>query len=549
MDFIVKIPLWKAYLYTLLQRIRIYKWLNTNSLNLNINRQEVVLLRQMFIRYVPKNILRKSRVYKYDYLVHEVLRNMHVADKNEIELAMRLIWIKHLKIKELIMEIKHLKEFAKEVGLKPSEYSGLNEEQLCMLIVKNLNTEQSYSQELIAWYDELDDDLVDRAETEEILTNKDTSEDETDDYSELIEIINETTKIDELKEIAKDPDFEQLFGDLNLKEFKTGKALKEAMLTCFEKEEDVSEEVELNDEKKQIMINQILELEKEEELVELLNDPEIEAFFEGKLEIMEEIDIDNIKEQMLTILGYEPEPIKEKPKSFKDKLKNKTGKKEKEEEPKEENEFDFFDPENFDPEEVYEQIDKLSFPKLRKFAKTIDIVAQPGLKKEDVMNLIADKLQELSGNQVKQSTEETEIKATKQIVKDAIEANDKDTLLAIAEQLNIKLSTLQQKSIAIMGRKLLEVVPDNEPDRRIDRSERTKAKLSPKLEENIKEESIEERKSIYQTIEEMVLNENTIEEITKEVSPYYKEKGKSLLYIRKRVIMMVEIIKKDNDIV
>jgi hypothetical protein len=35
--------------------------------------------------------------------------------------------------------------------------------------------------------------------------------------------------------------------------------------------------------------------------------------------------------------------------------------------------------------------------------------------------------------------------------------------------------------------------------------------------------------------------------ITKAVSPYYKEKGKSILFIKKRVKTMIGIIKIDND--
>jgi hypothetical protein len=48
-------------------------------------------------------------------------------------------------------------------------------------------------------------------------------------------------------------------------------------------------------------------------------------------------------------------------------------------------------------------------------------------------------------------------------------------------------------------------------------------------------------------MEEMVLNGKAEDAIVKAVSPFYKEKGKSILFIKKRVKTMIPIIKLDND--
>lgn len=48
-------------------------------------------------------------------------------------------------------------------------------------------------------------------------------------------------------------------------------------------------------------------------------------------------------------------------------------------------------------------------------------------------------------------------------------------------------------------------------------------------------------------MEELVLDGKSEDAIVKAVSPYYKEKGKSILFIKKRVKSMIAIIKIDND--
>lgn len=442
------------------------------------------------------------------------------------------------------MEIKKLKEFAKEVGIKPLEAAKMDEETLIKEIIVKVSNDNSYSEEFVAWYDNVPDKYFDEVETTDIGGEVQSR------LEELIEIINATTKIDELKEIALDDDFiDELFADLKVDEYKTGKALKAAMLECIENADDnlnQSDDNEIDEDTKTEMIEVLLSITTEEEMVEFISDETVEIFFADKLNIGDEIDVEDIKQQMLNVLEYEepvsaPEPVKEeKPISLKDKLKKKT-------EVKDDTVIDY-DPDNFDPDEVYNKVIELGFPQLRKFAKQIGVVAPPGVKKDEILELVADKLGSDTDKQVEQAEEKTEVKVTKSMVKDAIDNDDKETLLAMCEGFNIELSALQKKSSKLMGIKLLAVVPNDDVKTNKPEPKKEKPMVKP---EPVKEEekmTIGESKSIYQLMEEMVLNEATEEDIIKEVTPIYKEKGKTILFVKKRVKQMIEIIKGDNDL-
>jgi len=99
MEFYVKLPQWKVYLYTLQQRIRLYRAINSNRYKWNLTRPEILLLRQMQSKYLSKGVIRKPKAYRYQSLIQSVLiDNITAATKDEIELAQKFLIVNQLNI-------------------------------------------------------------------------------------------------------------------------------------------------------------------------------------------------------------------------------------------------------------------------------------------------------------------------------------------------------------------------------------------------------------------------------------------------------------------
>ena len=541
METYVHIPLWKAYLYTLIQRIRLYKRLNTNRVNLNLNRKEVVLLSKIIRKNLSKEVMRKPKAFKYDAMLQSVLvDNIASSTEEEVKLAFKLLWINQLNVKELIMEIKKIKEFGKMVGLKPLVMAKMDEDTLIVEILKNIDPQKEYDQEFVAWYESLNDKYFDMADG----GSAGEAEAAGDDFAELIEAIQETEKLDELKEIAGDDDFKHLFESLQLGRYKSVKSLQKAMVDCLTtapaEAGGEAEEDELDAETKEAMVEAIQSIENEDELIEFISDEDVEAYFQDKLEIGDEIDVDGLKAQMLSILGVE-EKEEKKPMTLKERMAAKKAEKEAAAgggESTEAMEVEF-DPNAFDADEVYAAAEALGLPKLRKFAKQIGVTAPAGSKKDDILELVANQLVEMAEGGGEAAGEETgEVAINKALVQNTIDADDKDTLIAMCEEMGIKLNAIQKKSSKLMGQKLLEVVPDAPQDD-------SKAATGKRTLKTGKSEPANEAQSVYQTIEQMVLNKDSEADIVKAVTPWYKEKGQTLIRIKQRVKAMIEIVQGD----
>jgi hypothetical protein len=538
----VKLPRWKVYLYTLQQRIRLYKAVNINRHKWYLNRTEILLLRNTLKKYVPKEVIRKPKAYGYQYLLQSVLiDNVTVATVEEIELVQKLLIVNKLNLEELIMEMKLLKVFAKEVGIKDAEIKKMDEDTLIRTIITKVEPQQTYSKELVAFYDDLDDKYFDAAEaTEQTTIAADEAKSKASEYpiGEVIEGIKEFTKVTELKEILADDDIGSLFDGFDPAPYKLAPKLKKAMIDFLENPPD---EQPVTENENAEIIEAILELESEEDLVAAFEELQESHFSEVDVESVEsEV---QLKEAMLLALGYgetQPEPEK---KSLLGKLKAKkeaAAGKTKLTATKTEDEFDWFDPEG-DIEEQYAQVEALGFAKAKSFAKhKLGLTLKVGLKKDEIFDAIANKMQEMVEGGTGESTEEEETELTPELVNDAVKAKDKEALVAMCDQLEIKLNAIQKKGISGMQKKLLEALGE------------TKTKVTPKgkqtkLKLGAKKEKVSEEKSVYQLMEELVIAGKSEDAITKAVSPYYKEKGKSILFIKKRVKSMIAIIKIDND--
>jgi hypothetical protein len=108
--------------------------------------------------------------------------------------------------------------------------------------------------------------------------------------------------------------------------------------------------------------------------------------------------------------------------------------------------------------------------------------------------------------------------------------------------LGIKLNALQKKSVPGMKKKLLAAieteVKEETAEKGTVKARGSKAKKSPAAAEQ----------SVYGIMEQLILDGKSEDAVVKAVSPIYKDKGKSIIFIKKRVHTMIEIIKTDNDL-
>ena len=546
----VRLPQWKIYLYTLQQRIRLYKAINSNRYRWNLSRAEILLLRQTQKKYVSREVMRKPKAFGYQALLQNVLiDNITVATKEEIELVQKLLIVNKLKLEELIMEMKDLKKFAKEVGIKDADVKKMDENTLVKEIITKVEPQQEYSKELVAFYNDLPDNFFDEAEA--TTSNVETAETESNGaYSvdELVEAIGEFTKVAELKDILADEDVATMFEGFDPSAHKLAPKLKKAMIEFLQNppsEEGNGDNAET--------IEALLELESEEDLVAAFEELQETHFSEIDVEGIESSD--ELKLAMLECLGYKAEQPKEetKPMSLLDKIKQKkeaaAGGGKAKLTAKANGDFDWFDPAG-DMEAMYAEVEKIKgIAKLKSFAKRqLGLSLKVGTKKDEVLDAIATAMQELAEGGTAESTTEGETELSIELVNDAVKSKDKEALVAMCEQLEIKLNALQKKSIPGMEKKLKEQLGQTET------KPETKAKITPKGKQTKlklgtkKEEKVSEEKSVYQMMEELVLDGKAESAITKAVTPYYKEKGKSILFIKRRVTTMIKIIKIDNDI-
>lgn len=540
----IKLPQWKAYLYSLLERIKLYKAINSNRHKWNLNRKEILLLRQMQSKYLAKGVMRKPKAFRYQTLIQNVLiDNVTTATKEEIELAQKFILINLLQLEDLIMEMKDLKKFAKEVGIKDTDVKKMDEETLVREIITRVEPQQEYSKELVAFYNDLPDKFFDDAEATGGATQSNSDE---GGYSidDIVEVINDFTKVTELKEVLEDEDVAPMFEGFDPSPYKLAPKLKKAMIE-FLQNPPAEEESAAEDNPNAEVIAAIEELESEEDLVAAYEELQEQYFSELNLDSVESAD--DLKQAMIACLTPEPEPesepepekkvsVLDRLKKGKDKAKVETKK-----ETKSSDEWDWFDP-NGDPEEMYAQVEAIKgIAKLKGFAKQkMGLSFKVGTKKDEILDTIATQLQSGAECAVEESTEEKEAELTIEMVNEAAKAKDKETLAAMCEQMGIKLNALQKKSVPGMKSKLEEAI--GEPEKKEPAKKKIQLKGKAKA-----ESKPSESQSVYQVMEEMVLDGKSEDAIVKAVSSFYKDKGKSILFIKKRVKTMIPIIKLDND--
>lgn len=537
----VQLPIWKCYLYSLAQRWRLYKAINSNRYRWGFNKAEVLLLRQMCSKYLEKGGKKEVRTIRYDQLIDEVLgHRMVVADENEIQLAHRLLIIKKINYRRLIMELKQIKEFGKEVGLKLAQMNKMEEDALVLEIIRNVEPKVQYSKELVAWYNELDDALFDQAEAESGATPDGEPSTGTDvSIKDVIEVIQSYSKVVELKEILADDDVAPLFEGFDPSPYKLPTQLKKAMIEHLEKPAEEPAAANGDDQSAEIL-ELINEAEDEDGLVAIYG--EYQSVFED-MEVPDDIDAEALQASMIAHVESkaQPEEVPDKPTSLKDRLKKKD-KPEKKDKPKDDlsEKFDWWTPDadGFNVDEAFAKVEELKMTELRQFAKYIGLSIGIGKKKDEILDIVANKITEVTEG-VSESTATGEVELTAQLIKDAVKAKDRDTLVEMCDQAEIKLNALQKKSIPGMEKKLLASIEDKTDD---------KPTITGKAKLTTKKEPATDAQSVYGIMESMVCEGKSEDAIVKKVSPIYKEKGKSIIFIKKRVQTMIQIIKLDNDL-
>jgi hypothetical protein len=478
-------------------------------LEFGMTNKEKGLLHAMLHKYLRKEVLRQTKGIQYYELVNIVLGSkIAIATKEEIRLANKLFIAYKINVKELIMELKELKAFGKEVGLGLKEMKGLDEEELTILILKNLDAEAEYSEEFIEWYNnEVPEELADEADALEEEEEKPKGkgkkekeepeeEEEEDQFEELIEAINDASDKEELEELLEDDDFAEIFEDFDSDDYKTTKKLKKAMLEAIEAYKENESEEEEEEEKPKGKGKKEKEVEKEEKPKGKRGRPAQEK------EVIEVKDKD--KKEMVESINdaEETEELKEVADTFKEKY-----------------------PELFKG---------ISFRQGRG--------KSPWKEVDDVRAEMLERLGEEAEEKEEEEEEEAELEITKESVNDAVEAGDKETLQAMCEELEIELKGLEKKSVKKMAEKITAKLPkESKSDKRGKKDKKEKEKV-----EEVEEET-EEKQSLFGLIEEMVENGDKEKDIVKAVSPILEARGKKPLFIKKLVKQLIAIVETLND--
>jgi len=512
----------------------------------------------MCFKYLPKGGIKLLKCDRYDQLIDQVLGSrMVIADPKEIELANRLLIIKRINPRRLLMELKQLKEFGKEVGLKLAQMNKMSEEELTLEIIRNVEPKVQYAKELVAWYNELPDELFDQAEAQsgaETTTEESTSG--SISVADVIEVINGYTKKAELIEILEDNDVAALFEGFDPSAYRLPTQLKKAMIEHLENPvtETTSDDgsAAVTDDQSAEILELINECENEDQLVEVFS--EYQNVFED-MDVPDDIDEAALQQMMINHVNSKSPQAEEKPPAKKimtlqERLAAKKAADAKEETKatkgkKESPTFDWWNPEadDFDPDVAFAQVEPMKMPELRQFAKHIGLSIGVGVKKDDILDQVANKIAEYAEG-VSESTDAGSIELTAELVKDAVKAKDREALVGMCDQLGIALNAIQKRSIPGMEKKLIEALGDSKPAEKATLKSRTgRAKLGAKADAK----ATPSAESVYGLMESMVLEGKSTDAIVKAVSPLYKEKGKSIIFIKKRVESMVQIIKIDND--
>lgn len=547
-----RLPLWKGYLYSLSERIRIYRLINSNQWRFGFSRADVLLLRRSITKYLTKGGQRKPRAHIYDELVNRINAAMGTATKSELELVMRLNVVKLINVEDLPMELKGVKKLAAEVGITDKDMVGLTDLQIAKAICDTIDPEKTYSAEFIAWYEAVPDGAFDQMDG---VTGGDAAAViDAEAIDGLIKHIASLTKAQEFKDLLADEGVKPIFAKLDCSKFKLAPQFKKGLTEYLEilkanpPEESAIESPEISKEDLAKAIDACTSVDELIAIIESNQGP-----FEG-LDI-NDTELVPVKAALIGHLGVDLTPPKPSNK-LADLLKKKTAANAAAAPAAPVSDLVIpFDPTSFDPNPVYEEAGKLQIGQLRKFYKQVielspvEIASEPGMKKDIMLDAIATALVAISENGPKVAAApapaapaaECKMEVNSALIKAAVEAEDKESLIAMCDALGIKLNALQKRSIPQMEKMLNEKAPAPATPAG---GKLGKLKLAGKTTPPAAEPAnASYLTTAFMTVESMVLAKAEESAIVDAVMPIYASAGKTnKLVIKARVKQLMEIV-------
>ena len=500
---------WKTYLYSLKRRIRIFQQININKITFKLLPGEIYIIKNLIKRFGKGGVLHKVKAYWYDEYISICEQNQSRISNKEYRIAVKLSGVKKLNLKELYMEVSELKKFGKEVGLKYADMKGMDAEDLIDKIIQEVNStgQESFSDEFVEWWENLDEKFFKKAEKSDKKDEKEPEEDV--DFDELIEVIEDAEDIETLVDVCDAYDFfskkTAKIKDLEEMQEKMLEEIEAAMEKPEEEKEEEKEE-EVTDEVKEELIEVITESDDVDELKELIGEFPIFADVSTRGRVKAE----TLKEKMLKVLGVKEE------KKLADK------------ETTEANTL----------EELVEEWENTSLPKLKKVAKEMGVKVKIGQSKEALMELMAEKYEETGGKVEAKEKEEAGITPT--MIQDLVKEKDIDALVGIAKDMDIKLNVLQNKSAKRAGEKILSVLSEEKAKP----EEKKEIKRGRGRPPKAKEEKAVSKASIYETVRQMMKKDESKFKIQKAVLEIAKDKDKD--WAKNVVPVLMEVIELDN---
>jgi hypothetical protein len=513
-----RLPKWKAYLYDLKERIRIFKRINLRKWvpGFNVKPGDFMIIKHCLIRFGKGGELNKKRAFVYYEFVKLVEENQSRVTQNEFQLAVRISKIKKLNLGELVMELSELKTFAKEVGMGISDYKGLDEEELTLAIIRLVDPKKKkYSSEFVAWYDELDEDIFednggdDKKDKSKKKSKKEEDDEVVFDKDEVMDIIENADKVKELHEVVEA--FPDIFSQKLLK-IKDMEELQEKMAEVIgemDEEKETKGKKEKKTEKKSKK-DDGLSKEEMKEMISLINEAddasELKALIKeydsifGEIETRGKATLEKLQKKMLEALGVEVEDEEdEKPKAKKKKAKE---------------------------SDLEEELSEMGFIALKKYAKEAGVKVPPGTTKDKTIEMI---LEAAEGN----GKGEEEIELNPSIIKELVKEKDLESLQLAAKEMGITLKALEKRSCKVIGEKLIEAL-----------SEKPKAKKE-KLGGSKKEKK--EKVSVWEKVQEMVAEGISGLKIKKAITEILVELGIDEDEAANKAKVLIEVAKAESE--
>jgi len=486
----------------------------------------------------------------YNQLIDGINQAMGTATKEELELAVRLNVVKLLNVEDLIMELKNVKVFAAEVGLTDADIAGMNDMQIAKAVCDAIDPEKGYSAEFIAWYDAVPDGAFDAMDG---IKGGDAVTIDAAAIDALISHINGLSKAQEFKDTLTNPDVGTLFAGLDCSKFKLAPQYKKAMIEHLEALKANppaaaadSPAVQIN---KEDLAKAIFGCTTVDDLIAIVEANQ--APFEG-LEI-NDTELEPIKATLIKHLGVDLTP-KAPPATNKlaDLLKKKQGAT-----AAAAPASDLvipFDPMKFDENDVYEKANGLQIGQLRKFYKQIlemspvEMASEPGMKKDLMLDQIATGLIAIKENGPKKveaaappvaPPAECAMEINSASIKAAVDANDKDTLIAMCDASGIKVNALQKRSVSAMAMLLNQKFPESATPAPAIGKGKLKLASAAKPVETPPESYLTKA---FAVIESMTVAKSTEEAIMEAVLPIFAAGGKTnKLVVKNRIKQLMEI--------